>query len=215
MSIVLFGPPGAGKGTQSSLLVSRAGFSHISTGDLFRNAMKNKTPLGLKAQGFVDAGNLVPDEVTIGLVQEVLEGDPSKNYIFDGFPRTETQADALEGLVSSSGAQGISKALFIEVPREVLKGRLTGRRLCRGCGAVYHVEHNPSQKDGVCDSCGGELYQRKDDGEDVISTRLGAYDASTAPLKEYYKSKGIYLEVDGLGSQDEVFNRIQGEIGLD
>lgn len=215
MSIVLFGPPGAGKGTQSTLLVERSQLAHLSTGDLFRNAMKNLTPLGKKAKGFVDAGKLVPDEVTIGLVEEVVGQKPKVNYIFDGFPRTENQAEALEALVANTGAQPIRQAVFLEVSREVLKERLTGRRLCKNCGAVYHLAHNPSKEDGVCDLCGGELYQRKDDGEGVISTRLEAYDKSTAPLKAYYKKKGIYKEVDGLGSQDEVFNRIQGEIGLD
>lgn len=197
------------------MLVEKVGLHHISTGDLFRNAMKNGTPLGVKAKGYVDAGQLVPDEVTIGLVEEVLLKDPLKNYIFDGFPRTEAQADALEQLVNTSGAQGIKKAVFLEVPRDVLKGRLTGRRLCKSCGAVYHLEANPTRVDGVCDACEGQLYQRKDDGDGVISTRLEAYDESTAPLKEYYQGKGLFKEVSGLGSQDEVFNRIQGELGLD
>ena len=212
MSIVLFGPPGAGKGTQSAMLIEKAGKKHISTGDLFRYAMKNDTPLGVEAKGYVNKGQLVPDTITIGLVKEVLENAKTEDYIFDGFPRNEKQAEALEDLVQGMGAQPITKALFLEVPQEVLMGRLTGRRLCRNCGAVYHVEHNPTSKEDVCDKCGGEVYQRKDDGVDVISTRLQAYEESTSPLKTYYQQKGIFVAVDGIGSANEVFDRIQGQL---
>ena len=209
MSLVLFGPPGAGKGTQSAMMVEKGKMHHISTGDLFRNAMKNKTPLGLEAQSYVDSGNLVPDSVTIGLVREVLSENKEGNFIFDGFPRNEAQAEALASLVGEMGVSPIRHALFLEVPDEVLVKRLTGRRLCRDCGAVYHTESHPPQKEGVCDKCGGEVYQRKDDGADVISTRLEAYNKSTAPLKDYYKDKGLFVALDGLGQTEEVFARIQ------
>lgn len=209
MSLVLFGPPGAGKGTQSKLMIEKGDKVHVSTGDLFRNAMKNKTPLGLEAKSFVDSGKLVPDSVTIGLVREVIEQNKEGDYIFDGFPRTTPQAEALEELLSEMKVSPIKQALFLEVPEQVLMKRLTGRRLCRDCGAVYHVESHPTSKEGVCDKCGGEVYQRKDDGEDVIATRLEAYDKSTAPLKGYYKEKGLFQAVDGLGDASEVFSRIE------
>jgi len=209
LSLVLFGPPGAGKGTQSSLMIEKLGMSHISTGDLFRAAMKNETPLGVEAKGYVDSGKLVPDSVTIGLVREVIQADPKGQYIFDGFPRNEAQAEALEAMLTENGAQKIDMALFLEVPEDVLIKRLAGRRLCKDCGAVYHVDGKPPQKDGECDKCGGEVYQRKDDHEDVIGTRLKAYEDGTAPLKSYYSDRKMFVSVDGLGSADAVFERIQ------
>ncbi len=209
MSIVLFGPPGAGKGTQAKKMVDETNFEHISTGDLFRNAMKNQTPLGLEAKSYVDSGNLVPDSVTIGLVKEVIEENKSADFIFDGFPRTTNQAEALEHLIEEVGAKPIKKALFLEVSKDILVNRLTGRRLCKDCGAVYHVDSNPPQKESVCDSCGGEIYQRKDDSKDVISTRLEAYAQNTEPLKDYYQKKNLFVEIDGLGLPEEVFSRFQ------
>lgn len=209
MSLVLFGPPGAGKGTQAKRMIEDGKKSHVSTGDLFRAAMKNKTPLGLEAQSYVDSGNLVPDSVTIGLVKEVLESNKSGDFIFDGFPRTSTQAEALEELVNEMGVNPIKHALFLEVPQDILFRRLTGRRLCRDCGSVYHVDANPTKIDGVCDACGGETYQRKDDSEDVISTRLDAYAKNTEPLKDYYQKKGLFIEIDGQGDPIDVFNRFQ------
>ncbi|MCB0377276.1 MAG: adenylate kinase [Bdellovibrionales bacterium] len=209
MSIVLFGPPGAGKGTQSERMVKEGKKTHISTGDLFRAAMKNKTPLGIEAKGYVDNGQLVPDSITIGLVREVLDANKEGDFIFDGFPRTSPQAEALEELISEMGVSPIQHALFLEVPKQVLMERLTGRRLCKDCGAVYHVKSAPTAKEGICDRCGGETYQRKDDSEDVIATRLEAYAKSTEPLKEYYQQKGLYIEIDGLGDTDSVFSRIK------
>lgn len=209
MSIVLFGPPGAGKGTQSSLILEKGDMTHISTGDLFREAIKNKTPLGVEAQSYVDAGKLVPDAIVIGLVREFIEKHKEEAFIFDGFPRTIPQAESLEQQIEEVGAQPIKKAIFLEVPQEELLGRLTGRRVCKGCGAVYHVSLNPPQKVGVCDLCGGEVYQRKDDSSEAIKTRLEAYEKSTSPLKEYYSEKGILEEIDGLGAAKEVFKRIE------
>ncbi len=209
MSIVLFGPPGAGKGTQAKKMIEDGKYTHVSTGDLFRAAMKDQTPLGLEAKSYVDSGNLVPDSVTIGLVKEVLQKKPDGNFIFDGFPRTSTQAEALAQLVTEMGVSPIKHALFLEVPQEILTQRLTGRRLCKDCGAVYHVDANPPKVDGKCDQCGGETYQRKDDSEDVISTRLEAYAKNTEPLKDYYEKQGLFVEIDGQGDPKDVFGRFQ------
>jgi adenylate kinase len=211
MNIVLFGPPGAGKGTQSALLVERKQMKQISTGDLLREAVKNQTPLGLQAKSIMDAGNLVSDEIMIGIVQEVLKGLKGQNFILDGFPRTVPQAEALEKSLKDFGLK-IGKALFLEVPREDLRRRLTGRRVCQSCGATYHVDTKPSKKDGVCDVCGGAVVQRKDDHESVIGTRLEAYDKSTAPVKDYFAKKGALAEVNGVGTAEEVYGRLTAQM---
>lgn len=211
MNIILFGPPGAGKGTQSALLVERQQMKHISTGDLFREAMKNQTPLGVKAKSFVDAGQLVPDEIVIGMVEEVLNKLGNQSFILDGFPRTVPQAEALNALMSKVGMK-IGRAIFLEVPRESLMRRLTGRRVCGSCNAVYHVDTKPPVKEGVCDMCGGQVIQRKDDQAEVIGTRLEAYDNSTSPLKEYFAQKGILAEVDGLGGTEDVYGRLAAQV---
>lgn len=207
MNIVLFGPPGAGKGTQSALLVERKRMKHISTGDLLRAAMKNQTPLGLQAKALVDAGKLVPDDVMIGIVEEVLKGLKGQNFILDGFPRTVPQAQALETLLKRY-SMSIGKALFLEVPRRDLMRRLTGRRVCQSCGATYHVDSKPPKKDGICDVCGGAVVQRKDDHEDVIGTRLEAYDKSTAPVKSFYGGQGCLSEIEGVGETEDVYGRL-------
>lgn len=190
-------------------MIADGKMTHISTGDLFREAMKNETPLGLEAKSYVDSGNLVPDSVTIGLVKEVIEKNPEGDFIFDGFPRTSTQAEALEELLDTVGVSPIKHALFLEVPTEILTRRLTGRRLCRDCGAVYHVDANPPKQEGKCDLCGGEIYQRKDDSEDVISTRLEAYAKNTEPLKDYYQKKGLFVAIDGQGDPKDVYSRFK------
>jgi len=207
LNLILFGPPGAGKGTQSELLIERQKMAHISTGNLFREAIKNGTPLGKEAKGYLDAGKLVPDSVTIGLVEEVLGQLKGKSFILDGFPRNVAQAEALNGLLKQMGLK-IDKSLFVEVPLDMLLGRLTGRRVCKQCGAVYHVQTKPPKKEGVCDACGGMVVQRPDDKEDVIRTRLEAYEQSTRPLKDYYKTHGPYGEVNGVGSAEDVYGRI-------
>ncbi len=205
MNVILFGPPGAGKGTQSALMVEKLNMAHISTGDLFRENMKNDTPLGIKAKQYVEKGELVPDEVTIGMVDDALKKLDGKPFILDGFPRNVPQAEALKDLMESN-KMSIEKAIFFEVPREVLLGRLTGRRVCKNCGATYHIEFKPTKTEGICDSCGSDqVVQRKDDAEDVIATRLDAYDNSTAPLKEYFQNTGQFVAINGLGSGDEVF----------
>lgn len=207
MNIVLFGAPGAGKGTQSELLISQLGMFQISTGDLFRAAIKNKTELGTKAQQFMDQGQLVPDEIVIGMVSEVLDKGV-KNFILDGFPRTVAQAVALDDLLKNKNLS-IDRAIFLEVPTEILMGRLTGRRVCKNCGAVYHVDSKPSKNAGICDACGGEVIQRNDDKAEVIGNRLKAYNEFTSPLKEFYQSAGKFVMVDGNRSTERVFEDIK------
>lgn len=208
MNILLFGPPGAGKGTQSALLVDKLKMKHLSTGDILRAAMRNGTTLGLEAKSYMNDGKLVPDSLVIGMVDEELGEIGSQSFILDGFPRTVPQADALENLLKNRKTS-IGRAIFLEVPKDQLLDRLTGRRVCKGCGATFHVGFKPPQKQGICDICGAEVIQREDDKESVIRTRLEAYEASTKPLQEYYQEKGILQVVDGLGSADEVFARIQ------
>lgn len=184
-------------------------FIHLSTGNLLREAIQQKSPLGVEAQSYVDAGKLVPDSVVIGLVREFLEKNKTSRFIFDGFPRTIVQAEALEKQIDEIGAVKIQNALFLEVPQADLLQRLSGRRVCKNCGAVFHEINNPPKKQGVCDNCGGEVYQRKDDAAEAIQTRLEAYEKSTAPLKDYYVKKGLFVSIDGLGSSNSVFGRIQ------
>lgn len=207
MNIVLFGPPGAGKGTQSALLVERMHMKHISTGDLLREEVKKTSSLGMKAKSFMDKGELVPDDVIIDMVEGVLKGIPGQSIILDGFPRTVPQAKALEVMLSKLGLK-IGRALFLEVANETLMRRLTGRRVCNSCGAVFHVDSKPMKKEGVCDVCGGPVVQRKDDHADVIGTRLEAYNKSTSPLKEYFGKIDLLSEVDGLGTTEEVYGRL-------
>ncbi|HWU43316.1 MAG TPA: adenylate kinase [Bdellovibrio sp.] len=207
MNLILFGAPGAGKGTQSEFLIKRQNMTQISTGDLFRAAIKGKTELGKKAQEYMDKGELVPDSIVIGMVEEVLLAG-TKNFILDGFPRTVAQADALDSLLKKMNLS-IGKAIFLEVPTDILMSRLTGRRVCKNCGTVYHVVSKPSKTEGVCDKCGGEVVQRNDDKEDVIATRLKTYDEFTSPLKEFYKKAGKYIEVDGNKGTEEVYSEIE------
>lgn len=209
MNIVIFGAPGAGKGTQSAELVAKLGMFHISTGDLFRAAFKNETELGKKAKEYVNRGSLVPDDITIKMVEEVFENIGEKDFILDGFPRNTAQAEAL-GEMLSKIHKSVDKAVFLHVPREQLMSRLTGRRLCKDCGAVYHMQAKLPKQAGKCDACqGANLYQRDDDKKDVIANRLEAYDANTAPLIEYYKKAGKYVEVDGVGDTGEIFSRLK------
>ncbi len=211
MNIVLFGPPGAGKGTQSALLVDRLQFKHISTGDLLREAVKKQTQLGMRAKSFMDSGALVPDDVVIGMVGEAFQSSKGKSFILDGFPRTVVQATALESLMVGLDLK-IGKALFLEVPKSLLLKRLTGRRVCSSCGAVYHIESKMTKQPGICDVCGGAVEQRKDDREEVISTRLEAYEKSTSPLKQYFAKKGNFVEIDGLGAAEDVYGRLAAQL---
>ena len=204
MHILLMGPPGAGKGTQAANLVKEFGIPHISTGDMFRAAVKEGTELGLQAKACMDAGKLVPDEVTIGIVKERLaKPDCKKGFILDGFPRTVEQADALAGILKELGLS-LTAALNITVPAADLIERAVGRRICKSCGATYHVKFNPPQKAGVCDTCAGDLYQRADDSEETMKNRLSVYEAQTKPLIAYYEKAGVYKEIDGRKAIDDV-----------
>ncbi len=208
MHFILVGLPGAGKGTQAVNLVEKYQIPHISTGDMFRAALKNETPLGLEARKYMDRGELVPDEVTIGIVRERLqEDDCTKGFLLDGFPRTIPQAEALDGIIDSLNLN-LDGVISIEVPEADLLQRLSGRRVCRSCGAAFHILYNPPQKEGVCDQCGGELYQRDDDKEEVIKNRLDVNREKTQVLKDYYNQAGLLREVDGTGEFTEVFKRI-------
>lgn len=211
MNLLLFGPPGAGKGTQSAFLIERLGLKHISTGDLFRFNIKNKTPLGLEAKTFIDAGNLVPDKLTIAMVEQEVEGLAGTGFILDGFPRTVAQAEALGQLLERHGLD-IGKVIFLDVAEKLLLDRLTGRRVCKSCGAVFHIEHKPTLVSGVCDICQGEVVQRVDDQEEAIKNRLGVYASSTTPVKEYYGNLGKLINIDGTGKAEEVFKRLEGAL---
>jgi adenylate kinase len=207
LNIILFGAPGAGKGTQSAQLVETLGMTQISTGDLFRAAIKNKSELGVKAQGYMDKGQLVPDSVVIGMVEEVLKSGV-KSFILDGFPRTVPQAEALDDLLKKLNLT-ISKAIFLEVPKQELLGRLTGRRVCKNCGTVFHIKNKPSKTEGVCDVCGGPVIQRSDDMTEVIETRLKNYDEYTSPLKDYYTRSHKYVELNGNRATEAVFSDLK------
>lgn len=197
MRAILMGPPGAGKGTQAAGLIEKYQIPHISTGDMFRSAIKAGTPLGLKAKQFMDAGSLVPDEVTIGIVAERLaEKDCATGFLLDGFPRTIAQADALDKILVDLKMK-LDGVLNIEAAEVKLIERLTGRRICRQCGATYHMVFNPPSAEGVCDKCGGELYQRSDDTLETAKNRLDVYNLQTQPLIKYYQRKGILKKING------------------
>lgn len=205
MYILLMGPPGAGKGTQAERLIDKYNIPHISTGDMFRAAVSQGTELGKEAKRYMDAGGLVPDVVTIGIVREGLSKPECANgFMLDGFPRTEEQAVALDGILEELGIK-LTGVVNINVPDSELVGRVTGRRICKNCGATFHVSFNPTKVEGVCDKCSGALYQRNDDKEETVKNRLQAYHAQTEPLIEYYKKQGIYKEIDGLQGIDKVF----------
>ena len=204
MQLIMMGPPGAGKGTQAAKLVKKFSIPQISTGDMFRAAVKEGTELGKAAKACMDAGKLVPDEVTIGIVRERLAKDDCKNgFILDGFPRTVEQADALKKILGDMGKK-LSQVVNIHVPAEDLIERAVGRRICKNCGATYHVKFHAPKNADVCDDCGGELYQRGDDNEATMKKRLSVYEASTRPLIDYYSGAGIYTEIDGRQPIDKV-----------
>ncbi len=208
MNIILLGGPGAGKGTQAKLMIEKYNIPQISTGDILRAAVKEGTDLGKEAKRYMDAGKLVPDEVVIGIIKERLkEPDCEKGFILDGFPRTVPQAEALEKVLEQMGRK-IDHVLSIEVPEEELIKRLTGRRTCRECGQGYHIIFNPPKEEGKCDKCGGELYQRDDDNEETVKNRLKVYQESTQPLIDFYSKKGLLRPVDGVGSIEDIFQRI-------
>jgi adenylate kinase len=211
--LILLGPPGAGKGTQASRIVEDYRIPHVSTGDILRSAVKNQTPMGLEAKRYMDAGDLVPDSVVIGIVKDRLqEPDTARGFLMDGFPRTIPQAEALDESLQSLD-RTVSKALAVLVEEESLIRRLTGRRICRDCQAPYHVMFNPPRSEGVCDRCGGELYQRDDDSEETVRNRLAVYNQQTEPLIAYYDNLGVLARIDGDKDPEAVYADIKEAIG--
>ncbi|MFB9860589.1 adenylate kinase [Salinicoccus siamensis] len=208
MNIILMGLPGAGKGTQASKIIKKYPIPHISTGDMFRLAIKNGTELGKKAKSFMDAGELVPDEVTIGIVKERLaQSDAKEGFLLDGFPRTVEQAEALNIIMEELGTK-IDRTIFVEVTEEELMNRLTGRRICEICGTTYHLVFNPPKQEGVCDLDGGKLYQREDDNPETVANRLEVNINQTTPMLDFYENQGVLVKVDGSQDIDEVFDDV-------
>jgi len=208
MDFILLGPPGAGKGTQAKLMVDKWNIPQVSTGDILRAAVREGKALGVEAKGFMDRGELVPDRVVIGIIAERLrEEDAADGFILDGFPRTIPQAEALQEILDDHG-RNIGYVISIEVDDEELVTRLTGRRMCKGCGESFHIVFNPSAEEGVCDRCSGELYQRDDDMEETIRRRLAVYSEQTQPLIAYYEKQGNLRRIDGTGSIEDIFARI-------
>ena len=208
LNIILMGPPGAGKGTQAKKIIAKYDIPHISTGDMFREAIKEGTPLGKIAQSYINDGHLVPDDVTIGLVKERLsKPDCKKGYLLDGFPRTIPQAEALEALTKEIGRE-VSYVIDIETPKAELIRRICGRRVCKVCGAPYHAESAKPKVDGICDICGGELVQRPDDNEEALTTRLEHYEKQTKPLLDFYQARGLLKTFDGMVGSERLLVEI-------
>lgn len=209
MRLILLGPPGAGKGTQASSIVAEYGITHISTGDIFRHNIKNETELEKKVKSYLDKGQLVPDELTIDLVWDRLSKDDcKKGFLLDGFPRTINQAEALQKGLEERGLK-LDKVINIDVDKNILVKRLSGRRVCKNCGETYHIDNKPTLKDGVCDKCSGEVIQRADDNEKTVLDRIEVYEKQTFPLIDFYKNLGLILTVDGTLSIEDVFSQIK------
>lgn len=214
MKIVLLGAPGAGKGTQAKKLIEKFGIPQISTGDLLRAAVNEGTELGQEAKSYMDKGELVPDSVVLGMVEERIKQDDCKNgYILDGFPRNTAQAEELDRMLDSLNMP-LDAALNVDVPKEDLMKRLTGRRTCKDCGQMFNIYFSPPAEEGKCDKCGGELFQRDDDQEVTIAKRLEVYDSQTAPLIDYYDARGIMKTVTGTGDIDEIFQNVIETLGV-
>jgi adenylate kinase len=210
MRLIFLGPPGVGKGTQAQRLAAEEGIPQVSTGEILRHAVKQGTPLGKQAQGFMDTGKLVPDEVVIGIIRERVSGaECTRGYILDGFPRTMAQAEALDQMLRKNGGPGIDHVVSFEVPHADLIRRLSGRRSCPACQAVYHLEHAPPKREGRCDTCGGALVQRDDDKPETVEARLAVYERQTRPLIEYYETRGLLRRVDAAASIDQVYGRLR------
>jgi adenylate kinase len=208
MNLILLGPPGAGKGTQAQKIVERYQIPQISTGDILRKAVKEGSPLGKKVKGFMDQGQLVPDAVVIEIIEERLKvSDCVQGFILDGFPRTLAQAEALEGLLVKI-EKSIEHVINIEVDSEELVRRLTGRRTCKNCGAMFHVLFHSPQREGICDRCGGSLYQREDDREETIRTRLKEYARLTSPLIDYYRTRNKLRSIPGVGEEAQIYRLV-------
>ena len=212
MNIVLFGPPGVGKGTQGSRLSENHGIIHIAMGDLLRAAVSEGTPLGLKAKSFMDAGKLVPDSVVIGMIEDrITATDAAAGFLLDGFPRNVAQAQALAEMLTQHGLD-IEHVVFMDAPETLLLERLSGRLICKACGFGFHRHYSPPRKGGTCDRCGSELYQRDDDCEDVIAKRLKVYAEQTQPLLDYYSASNVYSKVDAAGEVEEVYASLEKAI---
>lgn len=213
MRLVLLGPPGAGKGTQAVKIAEKYNIPHISTGDIFRKNVKEGTPLGKKAKEYMDKGELVPDDLVIDLATDRLTEEDCKNgFLLDGFPRTVYQAEKLDGFLKERG-MALDKVLDIDVAEDILLDRMIGRRVCRNCGKPYHVTNMPPKKEGVCDVCGGEVYQRADDTEETVRNRFKVYRDQTSPLIEYYEKAGNIAHIDGAGELSKVFQTIVDALG--
>jgi adenylate kinase len=214
MNLIIMGPPGAGKGTQSRRLGEHLAVPVISTGEMLRDEIKRKTTLGAQAKRHMDKGELIPDSLMIGVIEERLKrSDCARGFILDGFPRTVTQADALHKMLGQNGSS-LEHAVSLAVPNDELLKRLSGRRTCRDCGAMYHIIFDPPTNAGLCNKCNGELYQRDDDYEDIITSRLEVYESQTSPLLDYYRGHRQLLEVDGIGGRDDVLARILKRLGI-
>ena len=209
MRVAFLGPPGAGKGTQARDLAREWAVPHIATGDMLREEAAAGTRLGIEAKRYMDKGALVPDDVIIGMIAERLrQADAQRGFLLDGFPRTIAQAEGLERLLKDLG-QPLDRVVYFDVGEPELMRRLTGRRVCRSCGHTFHVVSNPPRREGVCDDCGGELYQRADDSEATVRNRLGVYQKQTAPLLDWYAGKGLLASIRGEGTIDEIARRVQ------
>jgi adenylate kinase len=214
VNLIIMGPPGAGKGTQSRRLGEYLNVPVISTGEMLRDEIKRKTSLGTQAKKHMDKGDLIPDALMIGVIEERLKrADCARGFILDGFPRTVAQADALHRMLGQNG-NSLEHAVSLSVPNDELLKRLSGRRTCRDCGAMYHIIFDPPTNAGLCNKCNGELYQRDDDHEDIITSRLEVYESETAPLLDYYRKHRLLAEVDGIGGRDDVLARILQRLGV-
>ncbi len=213
MIVILLGAPGAGKGTQGSLISKQFAIPQISTGDILRSEVKKSTELGKQAKNFMDKGELVPDGIIIGMMENRIKAsDCSNGFILDGFPRTVEQADALRKMLDKNGLD-LNCALLIDVSEDAIIERLTGRRVCPNCGEVYHLQYNPPKKDNVCDKCGAKLIQRDDDRKEIVKNRLDVYNRSTAPLIDYYERLGKLIKINGMGSMDKIFDGVKLVLG--
>ena len=214
MRLVLLGPPGAGKGTQARMLEKRLNTPQVASGDLLRSAVRSRTALGLQAKRYMDKGALVPDDLVLKLIDERLnKPDATAGFILDGFPRTVEQAETLAGMLKDRGDRHLDKVIAIIVPDDEIVKRISGRRTCKNCGAMYHLIYDPARNQNLCNNCNGELYQRDDDAEDTVRMRLDVYAAATRPLLEYYGRAGLLTQINGIGRPEEIQQRIIDAMG--